>query len=90
MAAADYLWCGECGNRKVIYDADWDYEEYPDTGQFGCGALIAICRDCSPKFELVVLPRGTPADPRNVRDALLEAGYSAEHVDRMLSLRVKT
>ena len=90
MAAADYFWCSECGNRKVLYDADWpyDFDEYPDTGLWGCGAIAALCRDCAQKFEVVMIPKGSPEDPRNVRDALLEAGYAPEHVDRMLALRV--
>jgi hypothetical protein len=69
MAYADYRHCDVC-DEKVFYDADLNYEEVKEDGQWklklgNLGDWKVICDECAKTHEVVVRERALIAAPES-------------------------
>ena len=56
MAYADYRHCDVC-DCKVFYDANLNYDHFPETGEVKLerlGAWAVICVECAKTHEVVI------------------------------------
>lgn len=53
MAGCDYYNCDLCGQGKVFYDANVDWEDFANR----IGNVICICKSCSLLNEIIVVSK---------------------------------